>query len=138
VSVEEQEPELPPVAQNPGKRVAVNPDAALLVKVTLLVWPVGQPFWPFAVIVAVVESPLVAVMTLVLADSVTYGGGVIFSKLATWTVSGTGVVVPLMMVMQSGLALVLEQPVWNPSGVLGEIETAVMLYVAVNKSPVTG
>jgi hypothetical protein len=71
VRVAEQELGLPPVAQKPGKRVAVRPKAALLVNVTLLVWPVGQPFWPKAVIVAVFESPLVVVMTLVLADNVT-------------------------------------------------------------------
>jgi hypothetical protein len=127
VRVAGQELGLPPVAQKLGKTDAVKPDAALVVNVTLLVWPVGQPFWPKAVIVAVFESPLVVVMTLVLADRVTYGGGVIFSKLAAWTVSGTGVEVPLIIVMQRGLVLVVVQPVWKPIGVLGEIETAVML-----------
>ena len=116
---------LPLVEQSVGENVAVMPavkpaPAVRAVKVTLLVWPVGQPFWPVADITAEPASPLVVVTRVVLAEVVTYGGGVMFSKLAACAVSGTGVTVPLPTVMQVPPAtLVPPQPVWNPRGILG-------------------
>lgn len=80
---------LPLVEQNVGENVAVIPavkPAPVVTAVKLIrgltPWPVGQPFCPVAVIRSERESPLVLVSLLVLAKVVTYGGGVLFVKVA--------------------------------------------------------
>ena len=58
-------------------------------------------------------------------------------KVAVWTVSGTGIGVPLATVTHAPpLTLVLVQPVWKPR-LVPEV-VPVMLYIAVNRRPVVG
>jgi hypothetical protein len=66
--------------------------------------------------IEVAELPAVIVMLLGLAF-ITKSGIVPVLKVAVWTVSGTAVGDPLVMVTQVGESLVFEQPVWNPTGI---------------------
>jgi hypothetical protein len=59
-------------------------------------------------------------------------------KLAVWTLSGSGVVVPFVIVTQMGLLLVAIQPVANPTEIPEDTLVPVMLYIAVNRRPVVG
>jgi hypothetical protein len=65
------------------------------------------------------------------------GDGVLLLKVADWTVSGTGIGVPLATVTHTPpLTLVFVQPVWNPIVIPGVVP--VTLYMAVKRRPIVG
>lgn len=96
-------------------RVVVGPDGDME-DVRVMV-PV-KPLMLVRVMVDAADDPAWIVRLPGLAAMVKSGAGALVLKVAVWTVSGTGVGVPLARVTHVlGGTLVLAQPVWNPRGI---------------------
>lgn len=93
-----------------------------------------NPLTLITLIREVAEEPTLIAMTLGFAE-IEKSGVVPVLKVAACTVSERGLTAPLTMETQTLIeTLVLEQPVWNPSGIPDVLP--VTLYRAVKRSPV--